>query len=63
MSARLAVAPIGGALAGDDGVRRIRLREGHDEMNPKSIAREASLVPKSQLFISEVGSLWEGALA
>jgi proline iminopeptidase len=34
----------------------------HDEMNPKSIAREASLVPNSQLFISKSGShltMWD----
>lgn len=34
----------------------------HDEMNPKSIAREARLVPNSQLFISDSGShltMWD----
>jgi proline iminopeptidase len=34
----------------------------YDEMNPKSIAREAGLVHNSRLFISETGShltMWD----
>jgi len=50
-----------------EGLRRIRvptlwMGAHYDEMNPKSIAREASLAPGSQLFISESGShltMWD----